>query len=169
MWINLRKCSVRKNLDTRVYTIWFHWYKIPEHTKLIYSERKEISDFLGVIVEKEWLKKLQGNIFEIIFILCILVAVVRYIFNYQKSTSSTFVMNIFYFMLYNTTCIIQFFCDCVCLLLFITGLIHPWKLFETLWPIHVSFVKNSLCFKVFSVFLGLLYVFQFIKFCYSYC
>ena len=62
------------------------------------------------------------------------------------------------------------FCDCVCLLLFITGLIHPWKLFETLWPcIYVSFVKNSLCFKVFSVFLGLLYVFQFIKFCYSYC
>lgn len=41
-WMNLRSTSlVLKNQTPRVYTIQFQLYEIPEHSKLIYSDRNQ--------------------------------------------------------------------------------------------------------------------------------
>lgn len=48
--MNLKKIMLneRNQTNMRVHTIWFHLYKILEFEKLIYSDRKQISDCVGI-------------------------------------------------------------------------------------------------------------------------
>lgn len=46
--VSQKHCTEQKSRQNRLFTVWFHLYKILERAKLILSDRKQISHFLGL-------------------------------------------------------------------------------------------------------------------------